>query len=296
MAKKDNKFSKYSLLWKRLHFKYRLTAKNENTLEDIWNIRVSIFSGVLLLLAFAVLVVFTTSFIIIATPIRYYLPGYLDSEVRKGAVHAAIQADSLEQQLRYQEVYINNLKNVFAETLSPDSVKKINIDTLDAGFNNPMLAKSENEKQFVKQYEEEEKYNLSVLSPAVVSTPTEGTLFFRPVQGVISQPFNVAIQRYGITIQTKNKENVLAVLEGTVIFSGYDINDRYIIQLQHKNGFVSIYKHLSILLKKTGDRVSAGEVVGVIDVNEDKSGKEHNLYFELWYRGVAVNPLDYISF
>ena len=296
MADKNNRFARYKILWKRLHFKYRLTAKNENTLDDIWNIRVSIFSGVLLLLSFAVLVVFITSFIIVVTPIRYYLPGYLDSEVRKEAVQAAIQADSIAEQLRNQEIYIDNLKSVFAETLSPDSIKKISIDTLESGFDNPMLAKSEREKEFVKQYEEEEKYNLSVLSPSVVTTPTEGTLFSKPVMGTVSQSFSVALKRYGITVQTQSKENVLAVLDGTVVFRGYDVNDQYIIQLQHKNGFISIYKNLSMLLKKTGDQVNGGDVIGVIGGNDDQANKKNSLYFELWYRGVAVNPLDYFSF
>ena len=66
MAKKK----KYNI-WKRLHFKYRLSATNENTLEEIWKIRASFFSGGVLVLLFALLLVTVTSIIIIATPIRY---------------------------------------------------------------------------------------------------------------------------------------------------------------------------------------------------------------------------------
>lgn len=291
MIKKKN--SKYSILWKRLHFKYRLSATNENTLDEVWTIHVSIFSGVVLLIVFASIVIFITSFIIIATPIRYYLPGYLDAEVRRGAINAAIRADSLEKQIRYQEIYVDNLKSIFAGERSSDSVKVI--DTLIIETDNPLLTKTEREKAFAKQYEEKEKYNLSVLS-STIAPSTEGTLFFKPVKGVINKTFNPVLQQYGIEIQTSAKESILAVLDGTVISAGYNIDDKYIIQIQHKNGFVSVYKNNSMLIKQIGDKVRTGEAIAVIEENKEKTMGDNHLYFELWFKGNAINPTDYISF
>lgn len=286
--KKKNKHD----LWKRLHFNYRLSATNENTLEEIWKIRISIFSGILLFLLFAFMLIFITSTIIISTPIRYYLPGYLDSEIREKAVKSAIRIDSLEQQINYQEAYLNNLKSVFEGTRQIDSVKTI--DTISISENDPLLKKSESEKEFTQRYQEEEKYNLSVLTPST-TMPTEGIVFFRPVRGVIKQKFDPKANIYGISIKTADKETVSATLEGSVIFTGYDIGTKYTIQIQHKNGFVSIYRNNTILLKKVGDKVKTGEAIAVIE-----SGNEIRnpslLSFELWYRGVPVNPEDYMSF
>ena len=136
VKKKKNKHD----IWKRLHFKYRLSVMNENTLEEVWSIKASMFSGGVLFLLFAISLVTITSFLIIATPIRYYLPGYLDAEVREKALRAAIRVDSLQQQLNYQEAYINNLKNVFTGVLDVDSVKIP--DTISVSALGPLLIRT----------------------------------------------------------------------------------------------------------------------------------------------------------
>ena len=265
---------------------------NENTLEEIWKLKASIFSGAVLVLIFAFFLVTITSVIIIATPIRYYLPGYLDTEVREKAIRSAIRADSLVQQLKYQQAYINNLHDIFSGTRSFDSIKMI--DTINVSEHDPLLLKSEAEKEYIKRYEEEERYNLSVLT-APASSPMEGLVFFKPANGIIVSKFNQAKADFGITIKTSAKETVLATLEGTIIFAGYDINTGYTVKIQHKNGFVSIYRYNSMLLKKSGDKVRTGEAIATIDrTNGDKN--ELLLEFELWYKGNAVNPENYISF
>ncbi|WP_165045470.1 murein hydrolase activator EnvC [Dysgonomonas sp. ZJ709] len=288
-TKKKNKHN----LWKRLHFKYRLSAINENTLEEIWKLRASIFSGAVLFLLFAFMLVTATSVIIITTPIRYYLPGYLDSEVREQAIKSAIKIDSLEQQMMYQEAYMQNLKGIFAGTRQFDSVKIL--DTISISENDPLLKKTQSEIDYTNRYAEEEKYNLSVL-PQGMDNPMDGIVFFKPVKGIIIQKFNPSKQIFGVNINTTTKESVSAALEGTVIFAGYDFKEGYMIQIQHKNGFISIYKHNTMLLKKVGDKVRTGEAIAVIEADKENTKTDSFLQFELWYKGTAVNPEDYISF
>lgn len=289
VKKKKNKHD----IWKRLHFKYRLSVMNENTLEEVWSIKASMFSGGVLFLLFAISLVTITSFLIIATPIRYYLPGYLDAEVREKALRAAIRVDSLQQQLNYQEAYINNLKNVFTGVLDVDSVKIT--DTISVSGNDPLLKRTEKEKVFVDRYEDKERYNLSVISPTA-SGPMEGVVFFKPLKGLVVSKFNPSNDRYGIDLKVASQETVLAVLEGTVVFSGYDFTTGYTMQIQHKNGFVSIYKNNTLLLKKVGDKVRTGEAIAVIGDGKAKENAGSVLGFELWYKGNPVNPEDYIAF
>lgn len=289
VKKKKNKHD----IWKRLHFKYRLSVMNENTLEEVWSIKASMFSGGVLFLLFAISLVTITSFLIIATPIRYYLPGYLDAEVREKALRAAIRVDSLQQQLSYQEAYINNLKNVFTGVLDVDSVKIT--DTISVSENDPLLKRTEKEKVFVDRYEDKERYNLSVISPTA-SGPMEGVVFFKPLKGLVISKFNPSNGRYGINLKVASQETVLAVLEGTVVFSGYDFTTGYTMQIQHKNGFVSIYKNNTLLLKKVGDKVRTGEAIAVIGDGKAKDNADLVLCFELWYKGNPVNPEDYIAF
>lgn len=282
-------------VWKRLHFKYRLSATNENTLEEIWKIRTSIFSGSLLFIGFAFVLVTITSVIIITTPIRYYLPGYLDAEVRERALSAAIRIDSIEDQIKYRDVYIRNLQSVFSGDVQLDSVKTM-ADTIYIAENDSRLKKTQAEIDFAKDYEETERYNLSSLQTSA-SSPVDGIVFFKPVKGLVLNRFNLAGQIYGITIGTQMKETVMATLDGTVIFSGYDFNDRFIIQIQHRNGFVSVYKHNSSVLKKAGEKVKTGEAIATIDdKNEEGDSRKAFLVFELWYKGNPVNPEEYITF
>ncbi|MDR1810349.1 MAG: M23 family metallopeptidase [Prevotella sp.] len=278
--------------WKRIHFKYRLSIINENTLEETMKFRISKFTGFIFFLGFMFFFVFLTSIIIITTPIRNYLPGYLDTEIREQAIHSAVKADSLEQQLLYQAAYLTNLKDVFSGKMQLDSISYV--DTVAIDENDPALLSSNREKNFTGKFEDEEKYNISVL-PTGSAPPTEGITFFCPVKGMVSDRFNPTIQHYGIDIVAAPKESVVATLEGTVLFVGNDSNVGNVIEIQHKNGFVSVYKHNAAVLKKMGNRVRTGEAIAIVGNTGELSSGDH-LHFELWYKGNPVNPELYISF
>lgn len=291
MAKKKNKHN----FWKRLHFKYRLSVMNENTLEEVWKINASMFSGAMLLLVFAGFLITVTSIIIIATPIRYYLPGYLDAEIREKAIRMSFRADSLQEQIDNQNIYINNLRGVFAgRILNIDSVKTTMVDTVSIPDTDPSLQKSKAEREFAQRYEEEEKYNLSAL-PASVTAPAESFIFYKPVNGSIVGKFNPYNGQHGLTLKVLAKETVQSVMAGTILSAGYDINGGYTIQIQHKNGYVSVYTGNTMLLKQTGDKVRTGEAIAVAGSDKDKNAGTF-AGFELWYKGSPVNPEDFILF
>ena len=67
------------------------------------------------------------------------------------------------------------------------------------------------------------------------------------------------------------------------------------IQVQHEDNYLSIYKNNTRLLKKAGDKVKAGEGIAVTgEKAESKTGTQ--FYFELWKQGKPVNPEDVIIF
>ena len=84
-------------------------------------------------------------------------------------------------------------------------------------------------------------------------------------------------------------------MKGTVIYTGFDANFGYVINVQHSNGFVSVYKHNALLLKKEGEEVNGGDVIALVGNTGVLSTGDH-LHFELWYKGKAVDPRDYINF
>lgn len=286
--KKKNKKS----FWHRIRFKYKLSFINEGTLEEVWAFRLSQLSAFVTLAVFAFFLIAFTSFIIIKTPIRNYLPGYLDVEVRKAIMDNALRADSLERMVEIQSLYLNNVAGIISGTIALDSIRSI--DSLARNDINYEIPRSKEESQFVKDYEDEEKYNLSVLSDPE-KVPTGGVFFYKPVSGVVSSHYQSDARHFGVDVAAAPKESVLSTLDGTVIYTGFDPNHGNVIQIQHKNGFISVYKHNELLLKEVGDHVVAGEAIALVGNTGALSTGPH-LHFELWYKGNPVNPEDYIAF
>ena len=277
--------------WKRIRFKYKLSFINENTLEEVWSFRLSQLSVFISLGVFAFSLVAFTAFIIIMTPIRNYLPGYLDVEVRKEIVQNALRADSLERMIEIQNLYLKNVTGIISGTIELDSIREIDsLARVDADFEIP---RSPEEEEYVKNFEQEEKYNLTDLNTNPL--PMDGLFFYKPVNGVISSHYQADIHHFGVDIAAASKESVLATLDGTVMYAGYDPNQGNVIQLQHKNGFVSVYKHNELLLKEPGEQVVAGEAIALVG-NTGKLSTGPHLHFELWYNGKPVNPEDFIVF
>lgn len=102
-------------------------------------------------------------------------------------------------------------------------------------------------------------------------------------------------KHYGVDIAANPNESILATLDGTVILSTYTAETGYVIQIQHGQDFVSVYKHCGSLLKKEGDTVKGGEAIALVGNTGEKTTGSH-LHFELWNKGRAINPSKYIVF
>ena len=88
---------------------------------------------------------------------------------------------------------------------------------------------------------------------------------------------------------------VKATLDGTVIYAGWSDDTGNTIQIQHEGDIISIYRHNEKLLKKSGDKVSAGTPIALVG-NTGKLTTGDHLHFELWHKGEAVDPTKYINF
>jgi murein DD-endopeptidase MepM/ murein hydrolase activator NlpD len=280
---------KKSIFWERVRFKYKLLFLNENTLEEVFSLRLSKWSGFWLLLTFTALMVTLTSIVIINTPIRNYLPGYMDSEIRREMIVNALRTDSLEQSLLMQSQYIENTTAILKGESRPAALPPLDTVSVKTGS----LEKSQELETFVRNYEEAERYNLNVLASS--ASQSSHLIFYRPVQGLISSPFNTTEKHYGIDIAAPPRSSVLAVQKGSIVHAGFDANGGYIIQIQHVNGFLSVYKHNALLLKKQGDEVSVGEAIAIVGNTGTLSSGTH-LHFELWSNGKPVNPEEFIVF
>ena len=284
------KKKRHKAFWSNIKFKYKLTIINENTLEEVVGLRVSKLNGISVLLSVLTVLFLVASVIIAFTPLRNYLPGYMNSEIRAQVVENALRVDSLQQLVDRQNLYIMNIQDIFSGTIRVDTVH--NMDSLTTVREDSLMERTQREAEFRKQYEETEKYNLT----SITARPDiEGLIFYRPTRGMITDKFDDDRKHYGTDIAANPGESVLATLDGTVILSTYTAETGYVIEVQHNQDFISVYKHCSSLLKREGDTVQAGEAIALVGNSGQLTTGPH-LHFELWHKGRAVNPEQYIVF
>ena len=132
--------------WHNIKFKYKLTIVNESTLEEVVGLHVSKLNGLSVLLAVCVTLFVIVALIVSFTPLRNYLPGYMNSEVRKQIVDNALLADSLHRLLDRQNLYIMNIQDIIRGEVKPDSVRSI--DSLTVQRSEALMERTQNEERF----------------------------------------------------------------------------------------------------------------------------------------------------
>ena len=98
--------------WKNFKFKYKITIINENTLEEVAGLRVSKLNGVSVLLVVLTILFAIAATIIAFTPLRNYLPGYMNTDTRRQIVESALRLDSLQMLAERQNLYIMNIQDI----------------------------------------------------------------------------------------------------------------------------------------------------------------------------------------
>ena len=282
--------NKRKAFWKNFKFKYKLTITNENTLEEVVGIHVSKLNGVSVLLSAVTVIFLITAVIIAFTPLKNYLPGYMNKEVREQVVTNALRADSLQWLMERQRMYIMNIQDIVGGSVKVDSVHSI--DSLTVVRSEELMERTQAEEEFRKQYEESERYNLTSLNNAQA---VAGLMFVRPTRGMLTSMFDANKKHFGVDVAASPNESVLATLDGTVVLATYTADTGYLIQVQHAQNLVSVYKHCGSLLKQVGDVVKAGEAIALVGNTGEKTTGPH-LHFEIWNRGRALDPTKYIVF
>ena len=113
--------------------------------------------------------------------------------------------------------------------------------------------------------------------------------FTKPVDSFISRGFEPARGHMGIDFVVKTGTPVYASANGYVIFADYTTKDGYMIILNHNSGYISIYKHCSVLLKRARETVFQGETIALSGNTGEISTGPH-LHFEIWKEGEPIDP------
>lgn len=260
--------------------RFRLDFIKENTFNRIWSIRMTrakVISVSVLIGASGLALLWA---VFAFTPLRQLLPGALRGDLRSQYVATALRLDSLETAARQHDAYMKSmLSAINGPEIETEDAAKASSTKGTAEIPDSLLASSEAERSFVRRYEEEERFNLSVLAPIAA----EGMIFASPA------PTISAISKLTGSIEIKTTFNgaVTAVYRGTVIETHTDDNGLTDITVQHPNDFVSIYSGLAEAYAGKGSKISPGQRLG-------HAGANGSFRFELWHKGTALDPSDYI--
>lgn len=283
--------NKLKSVWKKLRFSYKLTIFNEHTLEQVVMLRISRLTVILSIFVAVVLIGGLTTYLITRTPLRRTLPGYISPEMRRQIVDNALAVDSLSRMVSIQKAYLDNLSNIFSGNIPLDSIDINSEQALHTYSIDSLLPASSTTNSFMRKYAEEGKYTLDVFNQNVA----DNLIFYPPVKGRITQTFNPERQIFGIRITPSRQSPVAAVLDGTVIATYLSAEEGYVIEIQHNNNYISIYRCNDRLLKSVGQKVVEGENIA-ISGNLIEGKIRPYVEFQLWHQGVPLNPSEYIHF
>lgn len=106
---------------------------------------------------------------------------------------------------------------------------------------------------------------------------------------------NTYMQNSGVDYSKSTSFDVVSILDGTVINVKEDNILGTTVEIRHNNELISIYQSLSNVIVKKDDTVLQGQIIGKSGTNNiNKELKEH-LHFELYYKGMVVNPEEYFG-
>jgi len=237
-----------------------------------------LISFVIVFVLFAIL-----SALVVYTPIKQLIPGYPDRETRRLIYENAIRTDSLLNEIEIRDRYLEAITDMVfndvpidqdyvvpVQNLTPEQIKE---------FNNPSIPR--------KKVEDNTNYSISKndIMPEL----------FPPLKGLVTSSYNPQKNHFGTDIASSGETIISAVLSGTVISSDYTVESGYTIIIQHTSDIISVYKHNKSSFVKSGDTVETGQAIAVYGNTGENTNGPH-LHFELWRKGVPLNPEDYIEF
>ena len=274
--------------WSKLFHKYRFVIMTDSSFEEKLSVKLSrlnviTFLGVILFFGF-----FSIMLLISYTPLSQYVPGKSSIEVQKNLIKLNIKSDSLEAILLNSGIYLENINKIIngQDLVTPENSEEIKNTQIPISFD-----KTKEDSLFRVKVEAEDKSSIYKKE----NTNNNNLIFFSPLAGLISDGYNNKTKHFGIDLVAKEKSRISSVLDGTVVISHWAYETGYVIGVQHNNDYLSFYKHNSVLLKSVGDYVNAGDHIAIIGNSGELSSGPH-LHFELWHKGIPVNPENYISF
>ena len=265
--------------WRGLFRKRRFNMLNATDNSEEWHMHLSPASIFAAFLSFVLLLFILVLSLVAYSPILEFLPGYRTEadRSRESLVQNIIRLDSMERMMNDMLTYNQHIalimegKTPVARTLA----------TSDSTRTSKVLVMPSPEDSLLRaQMEGDGPYAIAGRSGGSRRSVREAIELAKPVEGIITDRFDIRNGNFGVRI--------------AVVLSLWTPETGYMVELQHANNLLSVYKGLSQSLVTTGQTIRAGEMVGYNA--EAEEGEVRLFEFELWNNGKPVDPEGYIVF
>lgn len=279
--------------WRGFFRKRRFSMLNATDNSEEWHLHLSPASIIAGLVSFVLLLFILILSLVAYTPVLEFLPGYRTEadRSRENLVQNIIRLDSIERMMNQMMTYNQNIALIM-EGKTP--VMRTIASSDSSRLSKVLVMPSHEDSLLRAQMEGDGPYSLSASRNESRRALRESMELLAPVEGILTEKFDVADGRLGVGIVATADAPVSAIERGTVIQSLWSPESGYTIIIQHANNLLSVYRNLSQSLVTTGQAVRGGEQIGY---NAEPVNGEVRLFgFELWNNGKPVNPESYIVF
>ena len=277
--------------------KFHVVTKDPDTYEELSTFHINRLAISMYFLAIGLLFALFTWLLIWMTPLKFLMPGYGSLTDLSSYDKLQNQISELENAIVARDLYIKNLSDVINGNVEKASdVKEQTSAYVDSFIPTPIVEEDVLLKEQMRS--NPELYTSSAVLPGSgnrADKPIELLYLIPPVKGMISSGFAVESEHYGTDIVAPMNTPIKAIMDGYIISSNWTLKTGNSLGIQHDNGLVSFYRHNSVLLKETGDFVTAGEAIAIIGNTGEETDGPH-LHFELWQNGLPLNAERYIQF
>lgn len=272
--------------FRKLKNKYRLVILNDGTFEERVVIKITPLLVLSIMFLVSLILIFTTFLLFSFTPLKEYVPGKTKLDTHREMVKMAKEVDSLVVLIEGRDLYVDNLRTILSGGAVIEDKKNLLENKVESS---PSLGVSKEDSLFRVRVEEKSSGDYISVSSEI------NNYFLSPLSGELIDKYNKQDKHFGIDIVSKRGAIISSVSDGVVVTSDWTKETGFVIAVQHSEGFLSFYKHSSVLLADVGDYVKKGDPIAVIGNSGELTSGPH-LHFELWKNGESVDPENYISF
>ena len=288
------KFLKNIRAWQRNFFrKRRFNMLNATDNSEEWHMHLSPASIFAAFVSFALLLFILILTLVAYSPVLEFLPGYRTEadRSRESLVQNIIRLDSMERMMNDMLTYNQNIALIM-EGRTP--VARVLASSDSSRISKVLVMPSPEDSVLRAQMEGDGEYAVTGRSGGSRRSVREAIELATPVEGIITDRFDIRNGNFGIRIAAAASDRIAAVDNGTVVLSLWTPETGYMVELQHAGNLLSVYKGLSQSLVTKGQTIRAGELIGYNA--EAEQGEVRLFEFELWNNGKPVDPEGYIVF